>query len=81
MVDMGMRYIFVTGGTLSGLGKGTTTVSALGALLRHGDTEMGRPRRMEVCELPSHRFFVASQFHPEFKSKPGSPAPLFLQSV
>ena len=31
----------------------------------------------EVIELPSHPFFVASQFHPEFKSKPFAPHPLF----
>ncbi len=27
-------------------------------------------RRMEVLELPDHPFFIASQFHPEFKSRP-----------
>jgi CTP synthase len=26
---------------------------------------------------PEHPFFVASQFHPEFKSRPEKPAPLF----
>jgi CTP synthase len=31
----------------------------------------------EVIELPEHPFFVASQFHPEFKSKPFDPHPLF----
>jgi CTP synthase len=36
--------------------------------------------RMEVVELAreTHPFFVASQFHPEFKSRPNRPAPLFL---
>jgi CTP synthase len=34
-------------------------------------------RLAEVIELPSHPFFVASQFHPEFKSKPFDPHPLF----
>ncbi len=33
--------------------------------------------RMEIAELPNHRFFIASQFHPEFKSRPLRPAPLF----
>jgi CTP synthase len=32
-------------------------------------------RRMEILELPSHYFFFASQFHGEFKSRPGSPSP------
>ena len=32
---------------------------------------------VEVIELPDHPFFVASQFHPEFKSRPDDPHPLF----
>jgi CTP synthase len=34
-------------------------------------------RLVEVIELEEHPFFVASQFHPEFKSRPERPAPLF----
>ncbi len=34
-------------------------------------------RLVEVVELEEHPFFVASQFHPEFKSRPERPAPLF----
>ncbi len=34
-------------------------------------------RLVEVVELDEHPFFVASQFHPEFKSRPERPAPLF----
>lgn len=33
--------------------------------------------RMEICEIPNHSFFFASQFHPEFKSRPGKPSPPF----
>lgn len=33
---------------------------------------------VEVIELPDHPFFIASQFHPEFASKPFEPAPLFV---
>ncbi len=32
---------------------------------------------VEVIELPAHPFYVASQFHPEFLSKPHQPHPLF----
>jgi CTP synthase len=32
-------------------------------------------RRMETLELPNHFFFFASQFHGEFKSRPGRPDP------
>jgi CTP synthase len=38
-------------------------------------------RRMEILELPGHPFFIASQFHPEFKSRPTQPRPLFLGLV
>lgn len=34
-------------------------------------------RLVEMIELPSHPFFIASQFHPEFQSRPSSPHPLF----
>ena len=34
-------------------------------------------RLMEFCELRDHRFFIGTQSHPEFKSRPGSPSPLF----
>ncbi len=38
-------------------------------------------RRMEICELPSHPHFIATQFHPEFRSRPLKPAPVFLSFV
>ena len=38
-------------------------------------------RRMEIGELKDHPFFVASQFHPEFKSEPMKPTPLHLGLV
>jgi CTP synthase len=38
-------------------------------------------RLVEVVELADHPFFVASQFHPEFKSRPERPAPLFREFV
>ena len=38
-------------------------------------------RLVEVIELDEHPFFVASQFHPEFKSRPERPAPLFRDFV
>lgn len=33
---------------------------------------------VEIIEISEHKFFVATQFHPEFKSRPLSPHPLFL---
>jgi CTP synthase len=33
---------------------------------------------VEIIELPEHPFFIASQFHPELKSRPTDPHPLFV---
>jgi CTP synthase len=35
----------------------------------------------EIIELPNHPFFIASQFHPEFTSRPLKPNPLFREFV
>lgn len=34
-------------------------------------------RIVEMCEIPSHPFFIATQAHPELKSRPNRPHPLF----
>jgi CTP synthase len=36
-------------------------------------------RLVEIVELPEHPWFCASQFHPEFKSRPTRPQPLFRE--
>jgi CTP synthase len=36
---------------------------------------------VEIIELKNHPFFVATQFHPEFKSRPLRPHPLFLEFI
>jgi CTP synthase len=38
-------------------------------------------RLVEMIELREHPFFVGCQFHPEFKSRPASPHPLFARFV
>jgi CTP synthase len=38
-------------------------------------------RLVEVIELDEHPFFIASQFHPEFKSRPERPAALFRDFI
>jgi CTP synthase len=53
-------------------------------LVEHGLVVSGtfqEGRLVEVIELPGHPWFVASQFHPEFKSRPTRPAPLFREFV
>ena len=38
-------------------------------------------RLVEMIELPWHPYFVACQFHPEFKSRPSAPHPLFARFI
>jgi CTP synthase len=50
-----------------------------GGLIVSGTFQEGR--LVEIIELHDHPWFVASQFHPEFKSRPTRPAPLFREFV
>jgi len=36
---------------------------------------------VEIIEIENHPFFVATQFHPEFKSRPLAPHPLFKEFI
>jgi CTP synthase len=38
-------------------------------------------RLVEMIEIPQHPYFVACQFHPEFKSRPSAPHPLFARFI
>jgi CTP synthase len=40
-----------------------------------GTDETGQ--RMEIIELPNHPFYFATQYHPEFKTRPTKPSPPF----
>jgi CTP synthase len=54
------------------------------ALSEHGLRFSGRSpdgKFIEIVELPGHPWFLAVQFHPEFKSKPLRPHPLFASFV
>jgi CTP synthase len=44
-------------------------------MLFSGESDDGR--RMEILEIPSHKFFFGVQFHPEFNSRPGFPEHAF----
>ncbi|OPZ64540.1 MAG: CTP synthase [Firmicutes bacterium ADurb.Bin506] len=53
-------------------------------LAGHGMRLTGiNPQRntIEVCELSGHPWFVGTQFHPEFTSRPGRPNPLFRDFI
>jgi CTP synthase len=50
-----------------------------GGLLCSGESPDGR--LVEFIELPGHPFWVATQAHPELKSRPNRPAPLFRDFV
>ena len=45
-------------------------------LIYVGKDETGE--RCEIMELDGHPYYVGTQFHPEFKSRPGRPSPPFL---
>jgi CTP synthase len=62
------------------LRKRLTNASGVGGELRVSGTSPDE-RLVEVIELSEHPFFVASQFHPEFKSRPERPAPLFRDFI
>ncbi|MEE8256512.1 MAG: gamma-glutamyl-gamma-aminobutyrate hydrolase family protein, partial [Acidobacteriota bacterium] len=36
---------------------------------------------VEIVEIPDHPWFLGCQFHPEFKSRPLAPHPLFLSFI
>lgn len=36
---------------------------------------------VEIVEIPSHPFFIGVQFHPEYKSTPENPQPIFVAFV
>ena len=38
-------------------------------------------RRMEMLEIPSHKFYLGVQFHPEFNSRPGFPEESFAEFI
>lgn len=53
-------------------------------LEKHGMKVSGRSvdnTLVEIVEIPSHPFFIACQFHPEFLSTPRSPHPVFVNFV
>jgi CTP synthase len=56
----------------------------LKSLEKHGLTISGiwaEKQLVEIIELPEHPYFVAGQFHPEFRSRPWDPHPLFAGFV
>ena len=56
----------------------TVELVAMGPTLPAPASTSNHPLTLvEVIELKDHPFFIASQFHPEFQSKPNAPHPLF----
>lgn len=56
----------------------------LGILSKNGMVFSGKSpddRLIEIIELPSHPYFIATQFHPEFRSRPNRAHPLFAGLV
>ena len=52
----------------------------IGYLPKNGmffSAESDSGKRMEMLEIPSHKFYLGVQFHPEFNSRPGFPEESF----
>jgi CTP synthase len=93
---LGAYFCKLTSGTLSRRAYGTTLISERhrhryelnnkyrDILEKNGMVMAGiNPERnlVEIVEIPNHPFFVATQFHPEFKSRPLRPHPLFREFI
>ena len=50
-------------------------------LVVSGTHQLGEHELVEITELKDHPWFCASQFHPEFKSTPLKPQPLFRDFI
>ncbi|MFQ5440543.1 MAG: glutamine hydrolyzing CTP synthase [Nitrosopumilaceae archaeon] len=51
---------------------------------KHGlifSAESDEGKRMEILEIPNHKFYLGVQFHPEFNSRPGFPEESFVSFV
>ena len=51
---------------------------------KHGmifSAESDGGKRMEILEIPDHKFYLGVQFHPEFNSRPGFPEEVFVSFV
>jgi CTP synthase len=51
---------------------------------KHGmifSAESDGGKRMEILEIPGHKFYLGVQFHPEFNSRPGFPEEVFVSFV
>ena len=62
--------------------RSTTTTSRGSRSAGSGSRDSGPEKQLvEIIELPDHPWFVAGQFHPEFRSRPWDPHPLFAGFV
>jgi CTP synthase len=66
--------LFQKGWLVSGLHTGERSTSS-------ASLPDGRKGLVEVVELPGHPFFIGCQFHPEYKSRPRAPHPIFAGFV
>ncbi len=56
----------------------------ISVLEKHGLVFSGKAPNysiMQILELPNHKFFIGTQFHPEFTSRPLSPNPLYVEFI
>ena len=65
-----MRYIIVTGGVASGIGKGMI-FSGISC----------NENIHEIVELKEHKFYIGCQYHPEYITTPLNSHPLFMSLI
>ena len=80
MEDNGAGELLITSMDRDGTQKGydINLISKIekAGLIYVGKDETGQ--RCEIMELEDHPYYVGTQYHPEFKSRPGRPSPPFL---
>ena len=92
----GASHLFIKPASFAGKAYGTTEISerhrhryefnrefedvlTAGGLKITGETPNGT--YVEICEIEDHPYYLGCQFHPEFKSKPMEPHPLFSSFI
>ena len=80
----GIKMLRVRGAPAIGIAAAFGVCVGLQTVFRNADGTRREPsedeffaRLVEVVEIPGHPYFEACQFHPEFKSRPTAPHPLF----
>ena len=76
MADLRSGSVTVTASSLTTITAPVLREAGMKCVGENPDT-----RLVEVVELPDHRWFIGTQYHPEYSSTVLSPSPLFLDFI